>query len=141
MKWLKNFWSRHSDACKQYIENSTELILAGISVVLGITQFFDGTLLPANDFIYLDSVTVAHILGGVFLVAGVLLYMGLSMDPSDYRTKVRRTGSFLAFLAFSYAAFLGFFSDDLTFPVGVLALGLALISGFLHIKEKYVKHV
>lgn len=127
-------------SCRNYIDHATEIVVALISGLMAFTQLFDGDddLLPADSFTFLTPEQAAHLLGGLFAVAFVLMLVGAMFRTEDFSRTFRRVGSFIAFLCFSYVTFIGFFSDSLTDPVGVLAFGMALLSGFLHIKENRV---
>ena len=124
-------------SCRSYVGHATELIVALISGSMAYTQLFENedNLLPADSFQFLTQDQAARIIGLLFATAFVTMVIGMIFREYKYSRYLRRVGMFVAFLCFSYVAFIGFFSDQLIDPVGVLAFGLALISGFLHIQE------
>lgn len=127
-------------SCKSYIDHATEIVVALISGFMAFTQLFDGDedLLPADSFSFLTQAQAAHLIGILFAVASVLMLAGSIFRAEVFSRVLRRVGTFVAFLCFSYVTLIGFFSDALIDPVGVLAFGMALLSGFLHIKENRV---
>lgn len=136
MKWIRAQWDKIFDKVAHVAGVSTEGTLAIVSILVGFTQFVAGQGLPHSAFIYMDPDVVTAALGVLYIVAGVALLIGLWYLDTSWSRVIRRVGSFLAFLAFLYTGLIGVFSDDISLPVAFMALGLAVIAGFLHIKEK-----
>lgn len=123
-------------SCEDYLDHLTEVVIAAVSVAVGITQLFPGNGLPESSFIHLSSQTVTTILSVLEVIAGSLLFIGIWSLGLPWSKVVRRLGSFTAFLCFSYTAILGISSDDISTPFAIMAGGIAIISGIIHIREK-----
>lgn len=127
-----NFIRPHAD---NYVEIVLGLVLVAYGVVLG----WPGDVLPTPPSLILITGTIAETIFSAWaVVSGIVLFSGVCQIGTKWSRRARRIGSFGAFLAFLFLAFL---SVAANLPlISISTLGLAVISGILHIRTGWERN-
>lgn len=112
-----------------------EFLIGLVLIAQGIAEGWPGQQLPdQHSFIFLSSETAEHLLAVWQFVSGLLMVVGISRLGGRWSRQMRRIGSFGAFLALSFVTFLGVISKEGNQIYWIATMGLALMSGMVHIR-------